>query len=83
MFALTIQGMINIDIVVFFTIAGDVGEIISEEEVKLNSLNATTTLVPYLSPEIKGDQGHLLEQKVCTIIPSSPGPFPALQCYTL
>ena len=53
-------------IAVFFTIAGDVGEIVSEEEVKLESLNGTTTLVPYLSPEFKGDQGHPLEQKVCT-----------------
>ena len=66
MFALAIQGMLNIVIVVFFTIAGDVDEIISEEEVALDSLNGTMTLVPYLSPEVKGDQGHPLEQKVCT-----------------
>ena len=59
------QGMMNIVIVVFFTIAGDVGEIISEEEVALDSLNGTMTLVPYLAPEVKGDQGHPLEQKVC------------------
>ena len=53
-------------IAVFITIAGDVGEIVSEEEAALDSLNVTTTLVPHLSPKVKGDQRHPLEQQVCT-----------------
>ena len=41
------------------------GEIFSEEEAALDSLNVTKTLVPHLSPNVKGDHGHPREKQVC------------------